>query len=151
MLQDDLLERFLRYVKIHTTSDSTQADKGIQPSTERQRDFAEILKTELLSLGIKDVMITDHAYVCARIPAASGYEKVSPVGFLAHMDTVEEVSGLNVNPQLEKTESGDTIIRTDGTTLLGADDKAGIAEIMTAVATILGRRVVHRGNTTCTT
>ncbi len=139
MLQTDLLERFLRYVKIHTTSDSTQADKGIQPSTERQLILAELLKSELTELGITDVTVTEHGYVCARIPASAGFEKIPPVGFLAHMDTVEEVSGQNVKPQLEKITDGDTIIRTDGTTLLGADDKAGIAAIMTALATILGK------------
>ena len=156
-----LLERFLRYVQTWTTSDDNAADKGIMPSTERQRDFAAELEKELRSLGIDDVFVDKHAYVCARIPASKGYEKAPSVGFLAHMDTAGEVSGKDVQPQVIKnydgsviklkdgvcldpaedpdlTQSvGETIICTDGTTLLGADDKAGIASIMTALNFLL--------------
>ena len=156
-----LSERFLRYVQIWTTSDDEKADKGIMPSTERQRDFAYILEKELKALGIDDVFVDTHAYVCARIPASKGYEKAPSVGFLAHMDTAGEVSGKDVQPQVIKnydgsviklkdgvtldpaedadlTKSiGETIICTDGTTLLGADDKAGIASIMTALDFLL--------------
>ena len=156
-----LLERFLRYVKIWSTSSVALADQGIIPSTECQRDFARILETELRALGVDDVHVTDHAYVCARLPATKGYEHLPSVGFLAHMDTAENVSGKGVNPQvipsydglpislkegvvLDPTldpylrqSIGETIITTDGTTLLGADDKAGVASIMTAIDILL--------------
>ena len=79
-----LLERFLRYVQTWTTSDADKADKGIIPSTECQKDFAQKLERELHDLGIEDVHITDHAYVCARIPASKGYEKAPSIGLLAH-------------------------------------------------------------------
>ncbi len=167
LIEKPLLERFLRYVKIHTTSNSQNADSGVQPSTEVQRNFADILKQELKDLGIQDVHVTKHAYVCARIPASKGCENKPSVGFLAHMDTVEGVSGLNVTPQVIenyegqdiilndgiilspkndtflKESIGETIITTDGTTLLGADDKAGIAEIMTAIDIIVQESVDH--------
>lgn len=143
MFSEKLLTRFLQYVKTHTTSNQNNADKGIQPSSEIQRAFAKQLVAELKSFNIDDVSVTDHSYVCARIKASKGYEKCSSVGFLAHLDTVEEVPGENVNPQLSKTPDGDTIISTDGTTLLGADDKAGIAIIMTAVEKILADNIPH--------
>jgi tripeptide aminopeptidase len=156
-----LLERFLCYVKTWTTSIQETADKGIMPSSSRQLDFARILRDELLSIGITDVQITEYGYVCARIPATRGYEHTPAIGFLAHMDTVAEVSGENVQPQVIRNYAGtniclkdsicldpatdlplrgavgDTLVTTDGTTLLGADDKAGLAEIMTAAETIL--------------
>ncbi len=156
-IEKPLLERFLRYVKTWTTSDLESADKGICPSTEQQRDFAYTLEKELQSIGIQDVHVTEYAYVCARIPATTGYESAPSVGFLAHMDTVQGVSGKDVKPQVIENYSGEaialkegvildptldkdlglakgeTIITTDGTTLLGADDKAGIAAIITAI------------------
>ena len=162
-----LLERFLCYVKQWTTSDSSRADQGFTPSTDRQWDFAKNLAEELKQLGVTDVTVTDHCYVCARIPATAGMEQVPAVGFLAHMDTTEEVSGKDVQPQVIenydgkainlkesvvldpeldpklKTALGDTIITTDGTTLLGADDKAGIAIIMTALSQILRDNTPH--------
>jgi len=164
---DALLKRFLFYVSNWTTSDSAAADNGIQPSTEQQRLFAGILESELKSIGVSDVTVTDHAYVCARIPATSGLEKVPSVCFLAHMDTVDEVDGRNVKPQVHKKYDGspislkdgtlidpeedrylaeavgDTIITSDGTTLLGADDKAGIAIIMTGIAEIISGNIPH--------
>lgn len=154
---ENLLNRFLTYVKIHTTSDSAQADQGIIPSTKRQQVLAETLVQELKNFGITDISITENSYVCARIPATKGMEKVPAVGFLAHMDTTEEVSGKDVKPNVIRnydgniiqlnhgivlnpaedfaltTAKGETIITTDGSTLLGADDKAGIAIIMTAI------------------
>lgn len=160
-MSNKLLDRFVSYVKTWTTSDLAKADEGIMPSTARQADFAATLKKELLSIGITDVIITEHAYVCARLPAAKGYENVPVIGFLAHMDTAEEVSGENVNPSIIKNydgsrlavgngiildpandtalsaAKGETIITTDGSTLLGADDKAGIAEIMTAMEALI--------------
>ena len=131
--RDALLARFLRYVQIWTTSDTERADKGIQPSTERQRDFARILAKELESRGLTEVQVTDHCYVYGYLPATKGKESVAPFCLLAHMDTVDEVSGENIRPQCTEKD-GDTIITSDGTTLLGADDKAGVAAIMSAVA-----------------
>ena len=78
-----LLERFLRYVQTWITSDADKADEGIIPSTERQRDFAQKLERELHDLGIEDVHVTDHAYVCACISASKGYEKAPSIGLLA--------------------------------------------------------------------
>ena len=158
-LTSSLLERFLRYVQVWTTSDSNSADNGNQPSTQTQFDLAHILESELKSLGLEDVQITEHCYVYGRLPASKGCEKIEPFCLLAHIDTVEEVSGKDVKPQIHKNyggedivlKSGDilsaqkdlalaesarnheTIITSDGTTLLGADDKAGVAEIMTAL------------------
>lgn len=156
---ENLVERFLRYVKIWTTSDSSEADKGRQPSTERQFALAEILADELKSYGVTSVCVTENCYVYGCIPASSGYEKIPSFALLAHMDTVEEVSGKDVKPLVHKEYSDgkivlnggivldsasdrelasaidnhETIITSDGTTLLGADDKAGVASIMTAV------------------
>ncbi|MBQ0052733.1 MAG: peptidase T [Treponema sp.] len=157
--KNSLLERFLKYVKVWTTSDSQSADQNIQPSTQRQFDLANILKDELNQLGLQDVQITEKCYVYGFLPASTGMETKPAFALLAHMDTVEEVSGENVNPQIvkkysgqvielncgvrldpatdaalaEAAKNGETIIHTDGTTLLGADDKAGVAAIMEAL------------------
>jgi tripeptide aminopeptidase len=127
--RNSLLERFIRYVKIWTTSDSNEADKGVQPSTQRQFNLARLLEKELTALGLSDVQVTDHCYVYAKLEATPSKKDEPSFCLLAHMDTVEECSGENVNPVLTQKD-GDTIIKTDGTTLLGADDKAGISEIM---------------------
>lgn len=158
-MNEKLLERFLRYVKIFSTSSSEQADIGVMPSTPCQRIFAETLATELREIGLVDVQITEHGYVYGFLPAAHNYEKAESFCLLAHIDTVEEVSGLNVQPIVHKNYTGspislcagfmldpkddvhlqeaeklqETIITSDGTTLLGADDKAGIAIIMSAI------------------
>ena len=166
-IAEPLLARFLSYVSIWTTSDSAEADSGVQPSTEQQRVFARSLEAELKKLGVADVTVTEHAYVCARIPATKGLESVPPVCFLSHIDTVDEVDGKNVKPQVHKNydgtaiklnggtvlepskdkflaeASGDTIITSDGTTLLGADDKAGIAVVMTGIAEIIAKNIPH--------
>lgn len=168
-MSNTLLERFVSYAKTWTTSDLAKADEGIMPSTDRQAAFAETLKKELISIGITDVTITEHAYVCARLPAAKGCEKAPVIGFLAHMDTAEEVSGENVKPNIVKNydgsvlnigngiildpakdealaaAKGETIITTDGSTLLGADDKAGIAEIMTAMEALISDKDAKHG------
>lgn len=159
-LTSSLMERFLRYVQVWTTSDSASADSGAQPSTQNQFDLARILEGEMKSLGLKNVQVTDKCYVYGVLPASKGMEKLEPFCLLAHIDTVEEVSGKDVKPQIHEhydgsritLKSGDildpatdsalalaaknheTIISSDGTTLLGADDKAGVAEIMTALA-----------------
>ncbi len=153
-----LVDRFVSYAKVHTTS-SEESDT--YPSTERQFDLARILVDELKALGLSDAAVDDNCYVTATLPATPGCENVPVIAFLSHMDTYPEVSGENVvptfhenyqggdielpkegrkilaaeNPYLQKC-LGETIITADGTTLLGADDKAGIAEIMEAMTLI---------------
>jgi len=148
-----VLDRFLRYVRIDTTSDQ---DSETYPSTARQRDLGELLERELRELGLEDVELTGHGYVFATLPGSAG----PTVGLIAHMDTSQDESGANVQPQVVRhwdggdivlpgdpdkvlgadenpllaQRVGHDIVTTDGTTLLGADDKAGVAEIMTAVA-----------------
>lgn len=152
-LAQDVQERFLRYVKVHTTSDR---HSGTHPSSKRQFDLARILETELKGLGVRDVRVTEHCYVIAHLPASPGVD-APPVAFLAHMDTAPDTSGENVRPRIWEAYDGstleignglvldpaeypdlrdfigETIITTDGSTLLGADDKAGVAEIMSAI------------------
>ncbi len=154
-MKEKILERFLRYVKTDTQS---KPDSNRFPSTEKQLQFAKMLTDELKNAGLSDVFLDEKAYVIATLP--SNVElKVPVIGFLAHMDTSPDMSGTNVNPQVVnnyngedillnkstgltlktadfpeiKQYKGQTIITTDGTTLLGADDKAGIAEIITAM------------------
>ena len=148
-LKSSLLNRFLRYVQVWTTSDSNSADSGNQPSTLNQFDLAHILESELKSLGLQNVQVTEKCYVYGFLPASSGCEKLEPFCMLAHIDTVEEVSGKDVKPQLTQNENGDTIIKSDGTTLLGADDKAGVAEIMTALEFIIENKVPHGAIEVC--
>src|SRR5512133_409984 len=152
-LQEDVLERFLRYVRIDTTSDQ---DSDTYPSTAKQRDLGELLERELRELGLEDVELTQHGYVFATVPGSAG----PTVGLIAHMDTSQDESGAGVQPQVIRNWDGEDIalpgdpdkvlrvdenpilaartghdlVTTDGTTLLGADDKAGVAEIMGAVA-----------------
>ncbi len=135
-----LLERFLKYVKVWTESDGVAADKGVFPSTSRQFDLAHILEGELRELGLENVQVTDDCYVYGFMPSSGVLEHASvvpepvegpsaPILLLAHMDTVDEVSGKDVKPVLTE-KYGDTIIHSDGTTLLGGDDKAGLSAIM---------------------
>ena len=151
-LADDVRERFLRYVRIDTQSDS---DSTTYPSTAKQRDLGELLAQELRDLGLDEARIDEHGYVFASLPGPRG----PTVGLIAHVDTSPDESGTNVQPQVVHYEGGDIelagdprqairpsesvllaervghdIVTTDGTTLLGADDKAGVAEIMAAVA-----------------
>lgn len=146
-------ERLIKYAKIHTAS---KEDVELTPSTERQFDLARVLEQELKAIGVQEVFVDQHCYVYGRIPASPGLEEKTPIGFLAHLDTVPDFSGENVQPcVIEQYDGGDiplgesgrvlrpaefphlknhigkTLIVTDGTTVLGADDKAGIAEIMT--------------------
>ena len=168
-MKNQLLDRFIRYVKTWTTSNQNNADNGIIPSETREADFAETLADELRKIGLSDVHVTEHAYVCGRLPASKGCENVPVIGLLAHMDTVAEVSGKDVKPSVienydgkpisigngvvldpakdkELAESkGQTIITTDGSTLLGADDKAGIAAIMTAIEHIASDSSIKHG------
>ena len=129
--KNKLLERFLRYVKVWTESDGQAADKGVFPSTERQFDLARMLESELKALGLEQVQVTEDCYVYGYLPGSGVSELAegAPTLLLAHMDTVDEVSGKDVKPVLTE-DGGDTIIHSDGTTLLGGDDKAGVAAIM---------------------
>ena len=166
--QKKLLNRFLKYTKIWTTSDSANADAQIFPSTENQQIFAQNLKEELSSLGLENVQVTEKFYVYAILKATEGFENSPSFCLLSHLDTSEEVSGKNVNPQVFENydgslislenilidssgdeelskiaNTGDTLITTDGTTLLGADDKAGVAEIITAVEFLIQNKIPH--------
>lgn len=157
-IRQELLDRFIRYTRIDTQSSLERADSGMQPSSEGQRKLAELLQTELASLGISDTTITEYGYLLARIPATRGQEKIPPFGLCAHLDTALDAPGNDVkarihenydgsiitvgngyvldpaeNPELAECV-GHTIITSDGTTLLGADNKAGIAGIMTLIS-----------------
>lgn len=118
-----LVERFLKYVKFDTESSETS---GTHPSSEGQRVLAEELKKELEELGAKDVYLSALSYLYATIPATPGRESEPSLGFLAHLDTSPDASGKNVKPSIIMRD-GKEIIVTDGTTLLGADDKLGVA------------------------
>ena len=169
MSQIDVIEDFLRYVKIDTQSDDTT---GASPSTVGQHDLAGLLEKELIEIGASDVYYDkEHCYVYASIPSNSGNDSPA-IGFVSHMDTSDEVSGKNVNPRIVenydgkdivlsqdgkvvlspvdfpelKNHVGEDLIVTDGTTLLGADDKAGIAEIMTMAKTLLSDPSIKHGD-----
>lgn len=158
-------ERFLNYVKIHTTSDE---NSNTTPSTRRQFNLAEILAEEMKKLGVKDVRVDENCYVYGAIPATPGYEDKPAIGLIAHLDTAPDFCGEHVNPQIYRNYNGEdvtlgdsgkvlsvktfphlkelkgrTLITTDGTTLLGADDKAGIAEIMTVAEELLKETMPH--------
>ena len=158
-------ERLLKYVSYWTTSD--EECRQI-PSSERQFDLGKVLEQELRDLGLEKVTLTDHCYVYGLLPATKGYADKPAVGFISHMDTAPDFSGKDVKPQIIpdydgndvllkgsgaylkvsnfptlKTLKGRTLITTDGTTLLGADDKAGVAEIMTAVEQIITEKIPH--------
>ncbi len=151
----NLLERFLKYVSIHTTSDE---NTGLVPSTPQQMEFAKILAEELKDMGMQDVSLDKKGYLMATLP--SNIDKDVPaVGFISHLDTSPDMSGKNVKPRIVENYDGNDIVLnekenivlspkqfpeltmyrgqslvvTNGLTLLGADDKAGIAEIMTAM------------------
>ncbi len=153
--KNKLLERFVKYVQIWSESDSDAADKGIFPSTPQQFDFARIMKVELEELGLENVQLTKDCYVYGFLPANlsenTDTTKKEPVLFMAHLDTVDEVTGKNVKPQIAKNpqdytgDSSDTIVTTDGNTLLGADDKAGIAAIMGALDFLVHNPQVKHG------
>ena len=138
-----MLARFIDYAKTFSTSCGAQADKGVQPSTECQRDFANKIAAELKSLGFEGVQVTKFGYVYAYIPANLAGTVAKPFCLLAHLDTVEECSGKNVKPQVKK-RGGETIVTSDGTTLLGGDDKAGLAAIVTALHYLLAnKKIAH--------
>lgn len=158
-------ERLLKYVSYWTTSDEENTNI---PSSDRQFELGKELKKELEELGLEKVILTDHCYVYGLLPATPGMEHVKAIGFIAHMDTAPDYPGENVKPQIIKNYDGNdvllkgsntylktsdfpdlknlvgrTLITTDGTTLLGADDKAGVAEIFTAVEQIIHEDLPH--------
>ena len=135
--------RFLRYVTYYTTSDEFT---GTSPSTERQKDLGRALMQELEALKLEDVHMDDCGNVLATLPASEGVD-APVIALIAHMDTAPDASGENVKPRLVRpgleSHVGEELIVTDGTTLLGADDKAGVAEIMAAVETMIEKNVKH--------
>lgn len=158
-------KRLLNYVKIYTTSDE---GSETAPSAEREFDLAKLLVDELHQIGVENAAVDDNCYVYASLPATPGYEKKARLGFIAHMDTSPDFTGENVKPRIiENYDGGEVVLGTsgrvlspaklphlpslkgrtlivaDGTTLLGADDKAGVAEIMTAVETIINEKIPH--------
>ena len=158
-------ERLLNYVKVPTPSNEKS---GTHPSSECQRVLADQLAEEMKALGVSDVRVEDKCYVYGKIPATKGYEGKTKLGFIAHMDTVSDFADHAVNPivhenydgkDLKLADSGRTLevsvfphlpslagrtlITSDGTTVLGADDKAGVAEIMTLAEALLAGEIPH--------
>ena len=162
----ELLERFLKYVAYDTQSDENSTSF---PSTEKQKVLLEALKTEMEALGMTEVVMDKYGYVRGSIPATKGYETAPVIGFIAHVDTSPDMSGKDVKPRIIESYDGEdivlnnaltmrveefpelkyfvghTLIHTDGHTLLGADDKAGVAEIMTAAEYLLTHPEVAHG------
>ncbi|AMS39820.1 peptidase T [Aminobacter aminovorans] len=164
---DTVLDRFLRYVVIDTQSDASSPS---QPSTEKQKNLGRLLVEELLAIGLTDAHLDEHGYVYATVPANT-QKQVPVICFCSHMDTAPDFTGTNVKPQILrnyaggdiqlvgdpqqvirvtehpelKNQIGNDIVTTDGTTLLGADDKAGIAEIMTAAQFLVANPDIKHG------
>ena len=162
----ELKERFLKYVAIDTQSDENSESF---PSTAKQWDLLNLLVEEMKALGLEDVAIDKYGYVMGTIPATKGKEGAPVIGFLAHVDTSPDMSGANVRPRIIEEYDGKdivlnpsltmkvaefpelsrfvghTLIHTDGTTLLGADDKAGVAEIMTAAEYLMAHPEIEHG------
>lgn len=166
-MKQKLLERFLKYISIDTQSDPSSKDF---PSTAKQFDLAKLLVEELIELGLSDAHVDDNCYVMATLPANTDKD-IPVIGFIAHVDTSPDMSGTDIKPQIvENYDGGDillnkekdmyltvndfpelsqyvgqTLITTDGNTLLAADDKAGIAEIMTAVEYLVNNPTIKHG------
>nr|WP_047983036.1 peptidase T [Ornithinibacillus californiensis] len=166
-MRDDMIKRFTTYVKVDTQSNE---DNETTPSTPGQLDLSNILVEELKGIGMEEVTIDENGYVFATLPSNTDKE-VPTIGFLAHVDTATDFTGKNVNPQLIENFDGNdivlnkelnvvlsskefpelpsykghTLITTDGTTLLGADNKAGIAEIMTAMDYLIKHPEIEHG------
>lgn len=163
---DKVVERFLRYAQIDTESDP---DSETCPSTDKQLNLAKVLAEELRDIGLTHVTLDENGYVMATLPANIDRE-IKTIGFIAHMDTSPDMSGKNVKPSLVEYDGGvivlnsedniilsptefpdlkdyvgETIITTDGTTLLGADNKAGIAEIITAMEYLIAHPEIEHG------
>ena len=166
-MTDTVLDRFLRYVVIDTQSDPASS---AQPTTEKQKDLGRVLVEELLEIGLSDAHLDEYGYVYATIPANTD-KGVPVICFCSHMDTAPDFTGKNVKPQMVKAyaggdiqlpgdpnrvirvsehpelknQIGNDIITTDGTTLLGADDKAGLAEIMAAAQVLVDNPGIKHG------
>ena len=166
-MKEKLLERFLKYIKIDTQSDDASEKT---PSTVKQFDLAKVVQKELVSLGLKDVSLDKNCYLMGTLPANTK-KKIPTIGFLAHFDTAPDMSGKNVKPNIVKKYNGKdiilnkkqnlvlspkvfpemlehighTLITTDGTTLLGADDKAGLTEIITAIEYLVKHPEIEHG------
>ena len=166
-------ERLLNYVVVYTTSDE---DSTTVPTSARQFDLARLLVDELKTLGVSDAAVDDKCYVYATLPATKGYENATRIGFIAHMDTAPDFCGENVKPRIIEHYDGEdvalgtsgrtldnanfphlrslkgrTLIVTDGTTLLGADDKAGVAEIVTMLEEVIAENIPHGKISVCFT
>ena len=162
----ELKDRFLKYVSFDTQSDE---NSETYPSTEKQLVLLRYLKEELETIGLKEVTMDEHGYVMATLPATRGMENVPVIGFISHVDTSPDMSGADIKPHVIddydgrdillgndlwmrveefpelKFFKGHTLIHTDGTTLLGADDKAGVAEIVTAMEWLIAHPEVAHG------
>ena len=162
----DLKERFLKYVSFDTQSDESSTTF---PSTDKQLVLLRHLKEELETIGLKEVSMDKYGYVMATLPATKGYENAPVIGFIAHVDTAPDMSGANIKPHVVENYNGKdirlgndcylrveefpelaffkghTLIHTDGTTLLGADDKAGVAEIVTAMEWLVAHPELPHG------
>lgn len=168
-MKEKVLEKFLRYIAIDTASDP---ESSTQPSTQKQLNLSRLLVKELQEMGIKDVELDQYGYVMATIPSNLPAGKNIPkIGFVAHVDSAPDAPGANIKPQIIKNYNGgdivinqeknmvmkiadfpelvqykgQTLITTDGNTLLGADDKAGVAEIMTAAEYLMAHPEIPRG------
>lgn len=166
----DAVERLISYLKIDTES---VPDRDVIPSSEKQFDLAKVLEKELREMGVSDVRLDEHCYVYGKLPSnLSGEEKAKTpaLGLIAHMDTSPSARGKNVNPRIVKNydgtdivlneeeklspkifprlleQVGDDLLVTDGTTLLGADDKAGVAEIMALVEHLQNHKEIPHGD-----
>ena len=164
---DNVVARLMRYAKVWSESDY-HAGRKTTPSTDRQFDMARLLVEELHEMGLEDAFVDNTCYVYASLPATPGYEHLPAIGLIAHMDTTPDMTGKDVKPQVLRYEGGDLVLDpeknivmkgsdfpelqkfigqelvcTDGTTLLGADDKAGIAIILQAVEELLAEGAPH--------
>jgi tripeptide aminopeptidase len=163
----NITDRFIKYARIDTQADSTSTTT---PSTQKQFNLAKEIEKELLEMGLTDVTLDNNCYLMATLPANT-QKKVPTIGFIAHLDTAPDMSGANVNPRIVKEYDGNDIVLnkeknivlspiefpelskyvgedlivTDGTTLLGADDKAGIAEIVTAMQYLIDNPDIEHG------
>ena len=164
---DNVVARLMRYAKVWSESDY-HANRGTTPSTDRQFDMARMLVEELHGMGVDNAFVDDICYVYASLPATPGYEHLPAIGLIAHMDTTPDMTGKDVKPQILRYEGGDLVLNSkqnivmrgsdfpelqkfagqdlvcsDGTTLLGADDKAGVAIILQAVEELMAERAPH--------
>lgn len=163
---DDILKRFLKYVAIDTTSND---ESKTIPSFAGERDLADLLKTELCEMGVEDAEVTENCFVFATVPATKGYENKKTIGLLAHLDTAPDCIRKNVQPRIHTKYAGqilelednvvidpqcypeleqylgDDIVTSDGRTLLGCDDKAGIAIIMDVVHSLVTHPELKHG------